>query len=706
MSGMVEAAKQGKSKVERWLYPLAELFWPELKGMSETRRMIGVGEVLTVLYASPLAVLGLIWLVLLTDLDLLLRSLPQLFALAGVMILFRKFGFFMISEIRSGRYATLDGSLDNMVLWVAVLLFGPSALWLATSWAVLDFLWRWRGAAAAIDRWSRIRNFSLYVSVNTLGAILAFLVYQRLGGAIPLPDLSPAALLPAMAAFVAFFLLQLVLWGGYILYAVWTQISITRSKDVRPILRFITAAFLFPNIAHPFAALLAGAYSQNGLYTFLFILVGMLMVAFLARQLSWAAEQGRQKSRQVEKLERLGRAILEAPPDASTLPDILEEHVPAMFPSGRVAIWLQNGKVLLKHPDEWSLDYNEVGSWIAEKHHAQAIIAQQPVPWTDDVRPHNAIVAAPILDNDRRSAIGGVYLELYSLTQPWDKTSLENLFPAVQSLAAQVASALQQARVYSQALAYEKISQELSLAGRIQASFLPAELPPLPGWQLAVTLLPARETSGDYFDLIPLSNGKLGVLIADVTDKGVGAALYMALSRTLIRTYAIEFDEDSQPEVILFAANNRLLADARADLFVTVFFGVLDPETGELTYANAGHNPPFLLQADGEGTHVESLNRTGMPLGVEEDEVWNSETITIKPGDVLLLYTDGIPDAGNVNGDFLGEDLLITSALSCPSRNAEEIQGAILETVSQFSDGVPQFDDITLLVLVRDLEPE
>lgn len=706
MSGSVQTISQGKLSVERILIPIAEALWPGLKGMKDQRKLVGAGEVLGFVYSAPLAAAGVVWLILVTDLALILRSLPQLVFLAAVMVVFRKLGFFMISEIRSGRYASTDGSLESMILWVSILLFGPSALWIAILLAALDFAWRWRTVETAIDRWSRLRNFSIYISVNTLAALLAFSLYLRLGGAVPVTGLSPAAIFQVMAAILAFFVLQCVVWAGYILYSAWVQKKLSQSGDVGPILRFIFVALALPNLSHPYAALLAGAYTQNGPVTFLFFLVGMLMVAFLSRQLSWAAEQGRQKTRQVEKLELLGRAILAAPPDASTLSHILAEQVPPMFPSGRVAIWLAPEDLLMKDPEEWDLDITRVGRWLADQQQACSFLAHQPLPWNEDERRLNPVVVAPIKDVETHLPIGGVYLELHSLAQPWDSTSLSNLFPAVQSLAAQVASALHQARVYSQALAYQKVSQELALAGRIQASFLPAELPPLSGWQLAVTLLPARETSGDYFDLIPLSNGKLGLLIADVTDKGLGAALYMALSRTLIRTYAIEFDDDPQPEVILFAANNRLLADARADLFVTVFYGVLDPEDGTLTYANAGHNPPYLLRADSESEPVRALGNTGMPIGVEEDSIWTRKTITIEPGEVLVLYTDGIPDSINLRGEAMGDDLLIASALSVAGESAEAIQEAIIETVHEFSTGAPQVDDITLLVLVRDLETE
>jgi serine phosphatase RsbU (regulator of sigma subunit) len=279
---------------------------------------------------------------------------------------------------------------------------------------------------------------------------------------------------------------------------------------------------------------------------------------------------------------------------------------------------------------------------------------------------------------------------------------LAKLFPAIQSLGAQIASALLKAEIYTQALAYQRVTQELSLAGRIQASFLPDELPRLQGWELAVSLLPARETSGDFFDLIPLADGKVGILIADVADKGVGAALYMALTRTLIRTYAIEFDdEEAQPEVVFFAVNNRILNDARADLFVTAFYGVLDPASGTLTYANAGHNPPYLLHDLGEPAY-EPLHATGMPIGIEEDQLWERMEASIEPGGGLILYTDGVTDAQNCDGQFYEYDRLLAELEAGRGLSAHELQDRILAEIHDWTTGAQQFDDITLMVIARD----
>jgi serine phosphatase RsbU (regulator of sigma subunit) len=191
----------------------------------------------------------------------------------------------------------------------------------------------------------------------------------------------------------------------------------------------------------------------------------------------------------------------------------------------------------------------------------------------------------------------------------------------------------------------------------------------------------------------------LGILIADVADKGVGPALYMALSRTLLRTFALDYEAD--PEVVFFAANGRLLSDARANLFVTCFYGILDPATGTFAYANAGHNPPFLLRMNG-GDSVQTLRRTGIAMGIEEDATWKQDSVNIEPGDVLILYTDGIPDAQNEDGEFFDEERIIDTAVAHIGQPAHEIQAAILEEIQKFVGPTPQSDDITLMVLVRD----
>ncbi|MGB7093675.1 MAG: PP2C family protein-serine/threonine phosphatase [Anaerolineales bacterium] len=243
--------------------------------------------------------------------------------------------------------------------------------------------------------------------------------------------------------------------------------------------------------------------------------------------------------------------------------------------------------------------------------------------------------------------------------------------------------------------------QELTLAGRVQASLLPDRPPEIPGWQIAATWKPARETSGDFYDFVPLPKGRIGIVIADVVDKGMGAALLMALSRTLIRTYAIEFP--NHPEHLLQVTNQRILTDIDAGMFVTLFYGVLDPATGLLTYSNAGHPPPYLF-TPGSNPGTSALSGSGMPLGVSEEANWLQGIQEIPPGAMLLLYTDGVIDAQNPQGEFLGEEGMLNIIQSQIGQSASRVQETLLSTLGDFAGAEPQIDDITLMTLVRDQE--
>lgn len=246
--------------------------------------------------------------------------------------------------------------------------------------------------------------------------------------------------------------------------------------------------------------------------------------------------------------------------------------------------------------------------------------------------------------------------------------------------------------------ANQRMALELELAARVQASFMHADAPELSGWRIAMSLLPAKLTSGDFYDTMRLPNGNLGILIADVVDKGVGAALYMAMSSTLLRTYAGESPE--QPAIVFQSANERLLEYATACQFVTAFLGMLNPLTGELVYSNAGHPPPLLLRR-AQPNDAQLLHNTGWALGVEGDSAWEQKQVRLARGDALILYTDGITEAEDGQG-FYGMSSLKNAALRNRGASAQMLRDAILEDVRRFTRGNTQSDDIALMVVMRE----
>lgn len=243
------------------------------------------------------------------------------------------------------------------------------------------------------------------------------------------------------------------------------------------------------------------------------------------------------------------------------------------------------------------------------------------------------------------------------------------------------------------------LARELSMAGKIQADILPEEAPTPTGWDFAARLVPAHETSGDFYDFIPLSEHKLGMVVADVTDKGMGAALFMALSSTLIRTYAARYP--TLPAIALSAVSERILSDTRGGMFVTGFYGILEVHTGRLVYANAGHPPAVLIRTRHGKESIDLLRPTGMALGVSEEARWRQKEVRLNPGDLLVLYTDGITEANDSHGAFFEEDRLIDTILENVDGSAGQILDALVETVQRFVGALPRQDDMAIIVVRR-----
>jgi sigma-B regulation protein RsbU (phosphoserine phosphatase) len=235
----------------------------------------------------------------------------------------------------------------------------------------------------------------------------------------------------------------------------------------------------------------------------------------------------------------------------------------------------------------------------------------------------------------------------------------------------------------------------LDVAHTIQASFMPDGSPNIPGCSVATYWQAARQVGGDFYDFLALGDNRWGIVIADVADKGVPAALFMALSRTILRTVAFSREDPGQ---VLMRANEIIGREARSDLFVTLFYGVWDPATERLTYANAGHNPPLLMQPNGT---FQTLRGHGVALGVLPDIQMQSQSIHLRPGDIIILFTDGMTEALNEDFDEYGLERLQVAARAAARRPANEIVGHIRDTIRDHTGQTPQFDDMTLIVIKR-----
>jgi sigma-B regulation protein RsbU (phosphoserine phosphatase) len=256
-----------------------------------------------------------------------------------------------------------------------------------------------------------------------------------------------------------------------------------------------------------------------------------------------------------------------------------------------------------------------------------------------------------------------------------------------------------------------RIEEELAVARRIQESFLPRHLPDLPGWGIAGYSRGAQAVGGDFYDCIPLGDGRIGLIVADACGKGVTAALFVALTRSLLRAVSLSPQvfrntHDNDAGQILIGAiwlTNDYLCREHADnnMFVTLFYGVLDPHSGSLAYANAGHNPPLVVSAAGT---VRELQEGSLPIGVLEDVDYQVMHTSIAPGERLVAFSDGITEAMNHAGAIFGDERLQALLCNRVGQTADELLQDVLDHVQHHVAGAPQSDDMTLLVLARDPE--
>lgn len=299
-----------------------------------------------------------------------------------------------------------------------------------------------------------------------------------------------------------------------------------------------------------------------------------------------------------------------------------------------------------------------------------------------------AILCAPMMVQDR--LVGVVYVDTAMKSGAF-RPSDQALLDAACGIAAR---AIENARLFKVAVEKGRLERELQMASEIQRNLLPSTLPDAAGYEIAPYWVAAREVAGDFYDAFDLPDGRFGTVIADVSDKGAPAALFMAVARTLIRSSAYS---GSTAVETMWHTNDLLVPDAEeSGMFVTVFYSEFHAD-GTSINVNGGHNPPALYRAStGE---VEYMQTGGRALGWFPGNVFEAVEVQLEPGDIIVYYTDGLTEAENPAGEPYGEDRLSEAIKKVSEYSAVSIRDFILNDVDVFCDGNPPFDDITMLVV-------
>jgi sigma-B regulation protein RsbU (phosphoserine phosphatase) len=304
----------------------------------------------------------------------------------------------------------------------------------------------------------------------------------------------------------------------------------------------------------------------------------------------------------------------------------------------------------------------------------------------------NLLIALPLaVKND-------LYGVLVVMDESTALSAREKRFEIITGIAQQISLAVQNERLNHEMIDRERLEREFQLARQIQETFLPDQLPSAEGWDLGIRWLPARQVGGDFYDVFKLPDERIGIVIADVSDKGMPAALYMTVTRTLIRATVREVE---RPADVLQKVNSLMQADNESGLFVTAVYAILDTRSGELVYANAGHNLPLIIRD--RGNMVVSLESGGMSLGAVPDIKLTEHRVTLEKGDCLLLYTDGVTDTFSESGEAFGEERLVDALGKIGECSSQAVIEQVQNHLHMFRGSTPPSDDVTLVSIRRSL---
>lgn len=399
------------------------------------------------------------------------------------------------------------------------------------------------------------------------------------------------------------------------------------------------------------------------------------------------------RARQLDKLYRTARDITRHLDRDRALEDIRDRAIELLESAGGdIFLYDQATKQLLPRasslPD--TPECRVSGECVSAAFTTGQVQAQKPTR-----RAAHHELAAPILLSDangKERSLGVLRVYRAGDGMPYshaDSTLLE-LF------ASQAAIVIENADLIQMRVLQGQLDKELQNARRVQQQLIPAAPPHLPGYQIATLWHPARQVSGDYFDFIPLEDGHFGFVIADVSGKGLDAALFMANARATLRASARVGDEVA---AIMARANDILAKDSMGGMFVTAFMGLLDPVSGFFSYCNAGHNPPLLWRARRQA--LELLATGNRALAILPNFVYQTHTLVLERGDLVVLYTDGVTEASDARDDLFGMERLAEAIQTAARGTAQQVIRQIDTRVRAFTGAYPQSDDITVVALRR-----
>ena len=402
-----------------------------------------------------------------------------------------------------------------------------------------------------------------------------------------------------------------------------------------------------------------------------------------------------QGSPQTRALIRAGRELAGHRPLGELFQVIMDLSVEAVFAGRGVLMTLEGGELQVRaHRGEGFRISQTVRDRVLKE---KASLLVRDAQLDHNLREHMSIVeqkvrsmiAVPLQTNDQ--VIGLIYLDTPHLIREFSREDL-NLLTVMANVAA---IRIEHARLIEIEAAERAMAQELGQAALIQKGLLPSNPPAVTGLDIAGNTTACRTVGGDYFDYLEFPDGRVGLLVGDVAGKGMPASLLMSSLQARVQ---VLFEEADNLAHKITRLNKSISANCPDNRFITFFMAVINPATGELVYTNAGHNPPLLIRASGE---IQQLTGGGLILGIIPQATYKETSVCMEPGDLLVLYSDGVTEAPNLQAEDYGDERLEQLVISLRGRTSAEIVEAIETSVQQFTQGAPTADDITVVVARR-----